>query len=88
MIGIGLVGVGKVGRDWLHAASIRTLKPVRPEQALLAKVRQNTPASTTTSYDDLLRDPATRRHRAGIGRADSLRWQRKHWRRANVLVSQ
>jgi len=64
MSGIGLVGVGKWGANWL-----RTLASI-PEvslrwccdlnEALLAKVRKDHPTiSTTTSFDELLRDAAT-----------------------------
>jgi predicted dehydrogenase len=64
MTGLGLVGAGKWGGNWL-----RTLAGL-PEvnlrwccdlnESLLAKVRQNYPhVPTTTTFDDLLRDPAT-----------------------------
>ena len=64
MTGLGLVGAGKWGGNWL-----RTLAGL-PEvnlrwccdlnEGLLAKVRQSYPhVPTTTTFDDLLHDPAT-----------------------------
>jgi len=64
MTGLGLVGAGKWGGNWL-----RTLAGIAEvdlrwccdlNEALLAKVRDAHPdVSTTSHFDDLLRDPAT-----------------------------
>jgi len=64
MTGIGLVGVGKWGENWLRTlASIPDISLrwcCDLNEALLAKVRKDYPkVPTTTSFDDLLRDPAT-----------------------------
>jgi predicted dehydrogenase len=64
MTGIGLVGAGKWGGNWLR--TLAGLPDVQLRwccdlnESLLAKVRTQYPhVSTTTAFDDLLRDPAT-----------------------------
>jgi predicted dehydrogenase len=64
MTGIGLVGAGKWGGNWLR--TLAGLPDVHLRwccdlnESLLARVRGQYPdVSTTTSFDDLLRDPAT-----------------------------
>ena len=64
MTGIGLVGAGKWGGNWLR--TLAGLPDVHLRwccdlnESLLARVRQQHPdVSTTTTFDDLLRDPAT-----------------------------
>lgn len=64
MTGIGLVGAGKWGGNWLRTlaglseASLRWCCDLN--ETLLANVRKQFPQiQTTTSFDDLLRDPAT-----------------------------
>jgi predicted dehydrogenase len=64
MTGIGLVGAGKWGGNWLR--TLAGLPDVQLRwccdlnESLLGKVRQQYPhVPTTTAFDDLLRDPAT-----------------------------
>src|SRR4051812_7868299 len=64
MTGIGLVGAGKWGGNWLRTlaglnhASLRWCCDLN--ESLLANVRKQFPqVPTTTSFDDLLHDPAT-----------------------------
>src|SRR5262245_21930338 len=64
MTGIGLVGAGKWGGNWLRTlagipeVSLRWVCDLN--ESLLAQVREKHPnVNTTTSYDDLLRDAAT-----------------------------
>jgi predicted dehydrogenase len=64
MTGIGLVGAGKWGGNWLR--TLAGLPDVQLRwccdlnESLLSKVRQQyLHVSTTTAFDDLLRDPAT-----------------------------
>jgi predicted dehydrogenase len=64
MTGVGLVGAGKWGGNWLRTlaalpeASLRWCCDLN--ESLLANVRKQHPQiRTTTSFDDLLRDPAT-----------------------------
>jgi predicted dehydrogenase len=64
MTGIGLVGVGKWGENWLRTLASAPDISLRwccdLNESLLAKVRQRYPhVPTTGSFDDLLRDPAT-----------------------------
>jgi predicted dehydrogenase len=64
MTGIGLVGAGKWGGNWLRTLAGLPEAQLRwccdLNESLLAKVRQQHPnVSTTTAFDDLLRDPAT-----------------------------
>jgi len=64
MIGIGLVGAGKWGGNWLRTLASLPDVSLRwccdLNEALLGKVRQQYPRiSTTTSFDQLLADPAT-----------------------------
>jgi len=64
MTGLGLVGAGKWGGNWLRTLAGLPEVDLRwccdLNEALLAKVRQTHPhVLTTTSFDDLLRDPAT-----------------------------
>lgn len=64
MTGIGLVGVGKWGENWLRTLASMPEVSLRwccdLNESLLARVRQQYPhVPTTTSFDDLLRDPAT-----------------------------
>jgi UDP-2-acetamido-3-amino-2,3-dideoxy-glucuronate N-acetyltransferase len=64
MIGIGLVGAGKWGGNWLRTLASLPDVSLRwccdLNEGLLARVRQQFPqVPTTTSFDDLLRDPAT-----------------------------
>ncbi|HKB05752.1 MAG TPA: Gfo/Idh/MocA family oxidoreductase [Gemmataceae bacterium] len=64
MTGIGLVGAGKWGGNWLR--TLAGLPEVQPRwccdlnESLLASARQQYPhIATTTSFENLLRDPAT-----------------------------
>jgi predicted dehydrogenase len=64
MTRIGLVGIGKWGENWLR--TLATLPEISLRwccdlnEKLLAKARLQYPqVTTTTSFDDLLRDPAT-----------------------------
>jgi predicted dehydrogenase len=64
MIGVGLVGVGNWGANWLRTlaklpeAELRWACDLNP--ALLAKINADYPeVRSTNSLDDLLRDPAT-----------------------------
>jgi predicted dehydrogenase len=64
MTGIGLVGAGKWGGNWLRTLAGQPDVHLRwccdLNESLLARVRQQHPdVSTTTTFDDLLRDPAT-----------------------------
>jgi predicted dehydrogenase len=64
MTGLGLVGAGKWGGNWLRTLAALPEVDLRwccdLNESLLAKVRETHPdVSTTTVYDDLLRDPAT-----------------------------
>ena len=64
MTGLALVGAGKWGGNWLRTLAgmpeVRLRWCCDLNEALLAKVRQNFPqVPTTTSFDDLLADPAT-----------------------------
>jgi len=64
MTGIGLVGAGKWGGNWLRTLANLSDVSLRwccdLNEALLAKVREQFPqVPTTTSFDDMLHDPAT-----------------------------
>ncbi|HEX3148671.1 MAG TPA: Gfo/Idh/MocA family oxidoreductase [Gemmataceae bacterium] len=64
MAGLALVGAGKWGGNWLRTLAGMPEVTLRwccdLNETLLAKVAQNFPrVPTTTSFDDLLRDPAT-----------------------------
>ncbi|MBO0698517.1 MAG: Gfo/Idh/MocA family oxidoreductase, partial [Zavarzinella sp.] len=64
MTGIGLVGAGKWGGNWLRTLAGLSDVQLRwccdLNESLLARVGEQYPhVSTTTSFDDLLRDPAT-----------------------------
>jgi predicted dehydrogenase len=64
MTGLGLVGAGKWGGNWLRTLAGMPEVDLRwccdLNEGLLAKVRQAHPdISTTTVFDDLIRDPAT-----------------------------
>jgi predicted dehydrogenase len=63
MTGLGLVGAGKWGGNWLRTLAGMSEVDLRwccdLNEGLLAKVRQTYPkVPTTTTFDDLLRDPA------------------------------
>ena len=63
MTGLGLVGAGKWGGNWLRTLAGLPEVDLRwccdLNEGLLAKVRQTYPnVPTTTTFDDLLRDPA------------------------------
>src|SRR5205823_6510593 len=64
MTGIGLVGAGKWGGNWLRTLAALPETSLRwccdLNESLLANVRKQFPQlQTTTSFDDLIRDPAT-----------------------------
>src|SRR5262245_37115787 len=64
MTGLGLVGAGKWGGNWLRTLAAMPEVDLRwccdLNENLLAKVRLTFPnVPTTTTFDDLLRDPAT-----------------------------
>ena len=64
MTGLGLVGAGKWGANWLRTLAGMPEVDLRwccdLNEGLLARVRQTHPdVPTTTAFDDLIRDPAT-----------------------------